>query len=189
MTGQVCNVSGFHESLGEMTDIPIGSATTAVDLPSGDTILIEAHEGLCFFDTMEHSLFPPAQVWENGISCDITPKHVTNGQSIFGLYDPVTELHIPFSLHGCIAHLPIREPSDEELDTCTRFEITSDIPWDPYSEKFSRKENRFGLAANDHEINEELVSPTYDFQGHRVVRATSSKEHRSGMRIIRGFKP
>ena len=88
LTGQQVNVDGFHSSMETMKNIPIGSANTAMDHPNGNTYILHAHEGLCFFDSMEHSLLSPAQLWGNNIQCDICPKHCTNGESIFGCRDP-----------------------------------------------------------------------------------------------------
>ena len=107
LSGQQVDVDGFHSSMTTMKNIPIGSAYTAMDHPNGNTYILHAHEGLCFFDSMEHSLLPPAQLWDNNIQCDIRPKHCTNGESIFGCRDPHTDIHLPFSLYGCISYLPI----------------------------------------------------------------------------------
>ena len=83
LTGQQVDVDGFHSSMETMKNVPIRSAYNAMDHPNGNTYILHAHEGLCFFDSMEHSLLPPAQLWDNNIQCDIHPKHCTNGESIF----------------------------------------------------------------------------------------------------------
>ena len=71
LTSQQVDIDRFHSSMKTMENIPIGSAFTAIDHPNGNTYILHAHEGLCFFDSMEHSLLPPAQFWENNILCDI----------------------------------------------------------------------------------------------------------------------
>jgi hypothetical protein len=175
-TGQEVDVSGFHDTMDTLTNIPIGAAFTALDHPSGVTYILHAHEGLCFFDSMEHSLLPPAQLWDNGLKCDITPKHCSGGHSIFGIEDPSTHTHLPFNLYGCIAYLPTRLPTDNELATCQIIELTSDIPWEPYSIKFQHRERPF----------QQQLTPTpdttpYDFATNRTICPTSSQTHRSNV--------
>ena len=159
-----------------MKNIPIGSAYTAMDHPNGNTYILHAHEGLCFFDSMEHSLLPPAQLWDNHLQCDIRPKHCTNGESIFGCRDPQTDIHLPFSLYGCISYLPIRYPSEHELSTCLHITLTNDAPWHPYASTFHKREQPF--TPN---FAPEYLGETHDFTQHRTVSATSSHTHRSAV--------
>ena len=143
LTGQQVDVNGFHSSMETMKNVPIGSAYTAMDHPNGNTYILHAHEGLCFFDSMEHSLLPPAQLWDNNVQCDICPKHCMNRESIFGFKDPQTDIHLPFSLYGCISYLPIWHPTENELDTCLHIILTNDAPWHPYAPTFHKREQPF----------------------------------------------
>ena len=79
--------------------IPIATACTALNLPDGTTLILVGNKGLFFGQSMEHSLIPPAQLWDNGLICNITPKSKSHGNSIFGIYDPETNMHLPFSLY------------------------------------------------------------------------------------------
>ena len=173
LTGQQFDVDGFHSSMETMKNIPIGSAYTAMDHLNGNTYILHAHEGLCFFDTMEHSLLPPAQLWDNNIQCDICPKHCTNGESIFGCKDPQTDIHLPFSLYGCISYLPIWHPTENELDSCLHIILTNDAPWHPYASTFHKREQPF--TPN---FSSEYLGETHDFIQHHTVGATSSHTHR-----------
>ena len=65
LTRQHIDVDGFHSSMETMKNVPIRSAYTAMDHPNGNTYILHAHEELCFFDSMEHSLLPLAQLWDN----------------------------------------------------------------------------------------------------------------------------
>ena len=49
---------------------------------------------------MEHGLIPPTQLWEHGVTVDITPKSKSNGKSIHRIYAPQDDVYVPFSLHG-----------------------------------------------------------------------------------------
>lgn len=138
-TGQTVNVDGFHDNLPSIKDVPIGTASTAYDHPNGNTYILTAAEGLCFFDSMDHSLIPPAQLWDNNILCDIRPKQYAP-DSIFGIHDAHQDLHIPFQLHGCISYLPLRLPTEAELEQCPCIHLTNDAPWDPYHVRFQQQE-------------------------------------------------
>ena len=76
-TSEVCNVSPYLSEYASIEDIPICTAATAVDLDSGETIILEFGQGLWFGDRMCHSLINPNQCRSFGISmCDYpTDKH------------------------------------------------------------------------------------------------------------------
>ena len=125
---------------------------------------------------MEHSLLPPTQLWDNNIQCDICPNHCTNGESIFGCRDPQTDIHLPFSLYGCISYLPTRHPTENELDACLCIALTSDAPWHHYASTFHKQEQPF--TPN---FLSEYLSETHDFIQHCTVSVTSSHTHRSAV--------
>ena len=125
---------------------------------------------------MEHSLLPPAQLWDNNIQCDICPKHCTNGESIFGCRDPQTDIHLPFLLYRCISYLPIHHSTENELDACLHITLTSDAPWHPYASTFHKQEQPF--TPN---FTSEYLSETHDFIQHRTISVTSSHTHRSAV--------
>ena len=140
LTGQHVDVDGFHSSMETMKNVPIRSAYTAMDHPNGNTYILHAHEELCFFDSMEHSLLPLAQLWNNNIQCDIRPRHCTNRESIFGCKDPQTDI-LPFLLYGCIFYLPIRHPTENELDSCLHIILTNEAPWHIMYQHFINESN------------------------------------------------
>jgi hypothetical protein len=45
-------------------------------------------------------------------------------------------------MSGVISYLPMRRPTDEELKTCVLYDLTSDVPWEPYSPSFQEREQR-----------------------------------------------
>ena len=60
-TSEVCSVSPYLSEYESMEDIPICTAATAVDLDTGETIILEFGQGLWFEDRMSHSLINPNQ--------------------------------------------------------------------------------------------------------------------------------
>ena len=93
------------------------------------------HEALFFGETMNTSLLPQ-QICDNGLVCEPMAKQFTQGKSLYGIYDDITGITLPFQLHGCISYLPIRLPTENELDKCRHIELTSDREWDIYSKHF-----------------------------------------------------
>ena len=54
--------------------------------------------------------------------------------SIFGIYIPTANLHIPFDLDGVIAGFHSRPPTDIELDEIDdHIELTSEVEWIPHA--------------------------------------------------------
>jgi hypothetical protein len=100
---------------------------------------LAANEALYFGKYLENSLFSPQQICDNGLLCDPIPRQY-NPTSLHGMHGPVTNLTVPFFLHGCISYVPIRLPTDTELQTCVWIELTSEAEWDPYDPRFSIQE-------------------------------------------------
>ena len=66
-TSQVCTVSPYLSEYNSLSDIPICTAATAVDLDSGETIILEFGQGLWLGERMEHSLINPNQCRSFGV--------------------------------------------------------------------------------------------------------------------------
>ena len=141
-TGRIVDVGGFHSELGTLQGIPIARVATAYDSSDGETFILAANEALYFGKQMENSLFPPQQICDNGLRCDPIPRQYSK-HSIHGILDPVTDAFIPFSLHGCISYVPIRLPTERELQTCRWIELTQETEWLPYDNRFHLQEQPF----------------------------------------------
>jgi hypothetical protein len=74
-TGKIIDVSGFHDSLETISNIPVGTCITALDL-TNETIIASFQQSLYFGDSMEHSLIPPTQLWEHGLTVNVVPKTI-----------------------------------------------------------------------------------------------------------------
>lgn len=138
-TDKVVDVKGFHNDLGVINDVPIGTIITAIDLKD-ETIIGVFPQSLYFGKAMQSSLIPPAQLWDNDVTCDITPRSRSSGRSIHGMYCEPEDCYVPFYLHGCISYFPTRLPTDNDKASCRRVTFTSHREWDPYSTKFGEDE-------------------------------------------------
>jgi hypothetical protein len=104
-TDRLADVLGFSDELGKISDVPIGTCVTAVDLADTQkTIIAVFHEGLYFGDTLKDSLLNPNQCRAHGLTVDTCPKQYSNGKSMHGIYVPEHDLILPFKLHGCISY-------------------------------------------------------------------------------------
>jgi hypothetical protein len=123
---------------------------------------------------MKTSLLPLQQICDNGLICEPMAKQFTQDKSLHGIYDDRTGVTLPFQLHGCISYLPIRLPTEEELNNCKQIELTSDCEWNQYSKHFIDLEQTFTPIVYDY---------TNTIEGGVIsqVGATSSKEHRSSV--------
>ena len=105
-TSEVCSVSPFLSEYDSLTDVPICTAVTAVDLESGETIILEFGQGLWFGDRMDHSLINPNQCRSFGIPLcdDPTDQHRTLGLELSDDYV------VPFNMRGTTCYFLSRSP-------------------------------------------------------------------------------
>ena len=130
--GQVCNVSPFNDSYKPMTNIHTVDTAYAVDTSDGKTYILNVNQSLDFTDSMTHSLVCTNQARMNNVIIDDIPTTLDlNGRSTHSVYFPDQDIRIPLQLHGPISYLPVRYPTDEELEFCPTLDLTSHDEWDP----------------------------------------------------------
>lgn len=172
---KVCDVNGFHETLGKLTNIPIGTTATTYDRQeTQETIILVFPQSLYFGAEMHDSLLSPNQIRMNRIVVDTCPRQYSNGNSMHGIYMPKDDIYLPFKMHGCISYLPTRLPTDSELHTCKWVYMTDEREWDPYSSDFATAESAYDkLKVHQYKSSHEH----HDLYGH-TVNANSSLNHR-----------
>jgi hypothetical protein len=62
-----------------------------------------------------------------------------NAESAHTIIDPTGSFRMPLKMSGMISFLPTWRPTDKELETCVLYDITSDVPWEPYSPSFRER--------------------------------------------------
>jgi hypothetical protein len=110
-------VVGFDHETAMKRNLPIVSAITAIDLPSGESSLLVIHEGI-YNKTATHSLLTEFQLREFGINIDsICHRHGGTQQlTIKGDRDSNNDvLTIPLDLSGCMVHFKHRLPTAKEI--------------------------------------------------------------------------
>ena len=131
-TSEVCSVSPFFSEYDSVTDVPICTAALAVELESGETIILEFGQGLWFGERMEHSLINPNQCRSYGIRVcdDPTDEYRKIGMELSGDYV------VPFQMKGSTCYFQSRSPSLSEIETCRTFRVSNTDSWDPTTEIF-----------------------------------------------------
>jgi hypothetical protein len=125
------NVVGFDHETAIKRNLPIVSAITDIDLPSGESILLLIHEGI-YNQTAAHSLLSEFQLREFGINIDsICQRHGgTQQMTIKGDSDRDSHvLTIPLDLAGCMVHYKHKLPTAEDIASLKQYCLTQgDVP-------------------------------------------------------------
>lgn len=118
-----------------MTNINTANAAVAYDTTDGRTFILEINQALDFTDSMQHSLLCTNQSRFHGVVVDDIPTFLDyNKRSTHSIYFPTEDIRLPLDMHGPISFLPVRYPTDDELDTCLHLELSDgSTPWDPMS--------------------------------------------------------
>ena len=121
LTGQTCDVSGFHQSFAAIHDIPVAQVATAMTLENGETVILIINEALYFGNQMDHSLVNPNQIRAYGIDVSDNPY---DRERDFGIQHD--DCFVPFSTEGSTVYFDTFVPTDHQLETMRHIELTSD---------------------------------------------------------------
>jgi hypothetical protein len=141
------SVSPFSDSYEAIKDVPIATVATAWDDPAtGEVIVLYINEALYFGDKMSHTLLCPNQLRAHGWTVQDVPKQF-DAESARAIIDPTGTFRMPLEMSGVISYLPMWKPTEEEIETCVSYDLTSDVPWEPYSPSFREREQRTAAEA------------------------------------------
>jgi len=135
-----------------MKGIPVATAATVWTCPeTGERYLLLIHEALFFGERMKHSLICPNQLRAHGATVEDGPRQFDkkSRHAIQLPNDPPTT--IPLELRGIISFFETTKPTSSQLEDLPRLELTSPLPWDPYSPQFVVTEETFDKVAWDSE--------------------------------------
>jgi hypothetical protein len=132
---------------GESQSLRIVPAEMGYTLPqSGQTVLPIVHQSI-WRPTLNPNLLSTMQLRLHGVIVNETPKfqslnliHLSHSISVRG--DNVDGvLVIPLELHGVVSCFPTCKPTQEEFETCDRYELTYESPeYDPSAKTFHSQE-------------------------------------------------
>ena len=128
-TVSALRVSEICNSYDAKSDIPIAHAATAYDDPkTGETTILIFYHGLWFGNELPDSLINPNQCRAYGIDICDDPWDKSRGLRI---RIPDEGFEIPLSYSRNVISFDTRVPTDEEIETCYRIDMTSRAAWDP----------------------------------------------------------
>jgi hypothetical protein len=145
VTNQTVNVSAFTDRHDVMNNIPIVTATTALDdAATGVTYILVVGQCIYMGDKMLNSLICPNQLRSFGITVDDCPQHLASPDhpSTHSIYCRDEDFRIPLSLNGVTSGFMTRMPTVQEIETCRWIHLTNEHHWDPHSDHFAMQESR-----------------------------------------------
>lgn len=127
-TYRVADVYAYDKSIEPIENVPIVSGVTAYDCPkTGQTYLLIINEGLYYGTKLDHSLLNPNQLRSYGVRFWDNPFDDERGLGI----DVNEDLSIPLATKGTKVYFSTRAPTDQELTTCPKVDLTSRDEWNP----------------------------------------------------------
>jgi len=103
----------------------------AYDTLDGQTYILDINQALDFTSTMENSLLCTNQARAHGVIIEDVPGFLDNN-SRHSIIFPDDGVEFPLLIHGPVSYLPVRYPTDDELNSCRRLELSyHDSSWDP----------------------------------------------------------
>jgi hypothetical protein len=158
-------------------DVPIATVATAWDDPAtGDVFVLYIHEARYFGVRMSHTLLCLNQLRTNGWKVQDVLKQF-DMESGHTITDPTGTLRMPLEMSGVISFLPTWRPADEELETCVSYDLTSNVPWEPYSPSFREREQRTAAAAATEETPADSTDPASTEEANSSYMASSHVWH------------
>ena len=132
--GHVCTVHPFHDGYSPKKNVKLVNVAYAYDAHDGHTYILILNQCLDFTDDMEHSLFCTNQFRSHGIIVDDVPAcYDYENKSRQTIYIPEKDITLPLLSHGPTLYLPVRYPSQDELNECEHLELTSHDLWEPHN--------------------------------------------------------
>jgi hypothetical protein len=125
VSGKTVSVSGYNPQETVQDNVQVGSAITAVDLPTGETVLVRVNEAT-MLGPQANSLLSKVQMLHFNVIVEDTAK-------LFGgkAFLQKDEYVFPLTLRDAMVTLKIRKPNSLELKECFLVDLTSDLPWEP----------------------------------------------------------
>jgi hypothetical protein len=127
-------VVGFDHDTAIQRKLPIVSASTALDLPNGQFVLLLVHEGM-YNEASNCALLSEFQLREFSIVIEtICHRHGGAQQMIIKDSNDSDILTFPLDLAVCMVHFKHRLPTVEVLSSLKQYCLTyGDTPWNPSS--------------------------------------------------------
>ena len=156
LTQRAADVYAYTKDIAPIKGVPIVSGATAWDDPvTGQTYILVINEGLYYGNKMDHSLINPNQIRDYGIPLwDNAYDKSRNGELSIELEEAIK---IRMRSQGTKILFESRAPSKEELEQCTKIQLTSKKEWNPHQVKMSEVIVSSVSAIRENNIEEDLL--------------------------------
>jgi hypothetical protein len=135
-TGKMAHVSAFSPA-----------AVAYYNAITGETYVLILNQAHYFGTSLPHIILNPNQLRANSIVVNDIPKHLSEGKSSHSIDFKEENIKLPLLLKGVVSYLPVRTPTQEEIDSCTTLVATAEnIEWEPYSEEFEANERVYNIS-------------------------------------------
>jgi hypothetical protein len=137
-------VSGFTDTLGNISKVPIVQAAVIYDCEySGKSYVLHINNAL-FIKNMSINLIPPFLMRLNGLDVNECPKIMAKhpNENHHSIYFHDVDLRIPLLLDKTTSYIPTRVPLDEDLNEHTTYlDLTPDTDeWNPHDTSYGNQE-------------------------------------------------
>jgi hypothetical protein len=142
------NVSGYDPKGPVAMALKTASAGMSYDVPGSGRVVILIVQQAINLPHLPHNLLNPMKMRLNDAVVNETPKFQCAKPT--NLYHTTTvkgenmndELIIPLDLRGVMSCFTTRKPTQEEFDTCDRYELTYESPvYDPSGSSYAEQES------------------------------------------------
>ena len=155
------NVAPYHPDYAPMKRVGMINGIVAVDKSDGSGgYILQLNNFLNFTDSMDHSILCPMQARMNGVVIDDVPT-VLDNKSSQSIIFPGVEDSVKIQYHGPIPYIPIRYPTDDDMNNYTWINLTSSGEWNPYNEGNDTK-SVSNIFTNDYHDEYESIINVHD---------------------------
>ena len=175
--GRSCTVHPFNDSYAPMSNVNTVNACFAYDTDEGETYILHVNQALDFTDTMEHSLLCVNQCRMHGVVMDDIPQFLDYyKRSTHSVYFPLEDISLPLLMDGPTSFLPVRYPSDEEIEYCPHLHLScGENPWDPLALNDLHQQSSQFLSRKVQSLQSDLTERMFEYiYVNSVHRSTSS---------------
>lgn len=135
-THRQCEVTPYAETYDSIGNVKIVTGATGyTNKCTGERTILVFNEALWLADHMEHTLINPNQLRSHG--CTVQDNPFNPDQPMF-LENPDGTFKIPLRSQGTTIGIETWTPTEHDLRTLPRVELTSKTAWDPHRVKFPR---------------------------------------------------
>ena len=151
------SVTPFKESYEPIENVPVGTCATAyTNLDDGRTCILLYGQMLYFGDSLSASLICPNQVRDNGNLVDDCPRQYSSsskhGLTLQNDEEGAMDLFVPLEMDGVISYFESRKPTQDEIDNCDHYWMTSEVEWNPHAARFAEDEDAMNDAVPQEEV-------------------------------------